>query len=81
MWFCTRSRSAPDWLVEAALVPDADLLGHGDLDVVDVVLVPDRLEQVVGEPEGQHVLDRLLAEVVVDAVELALLEGAGSTSR
>ena len=38
------------------------------------MLVPDRLEDPVGEPQGKDVLDRLLAEVVVDAVDLGLVE-------
>ena len=46
---------------------DADVLGHRDLDVVHVAAVPDRLEQRVGEPQREDVLDRLLAQVVVDA--------------
>ena len=45
-------------------------LGHVDLHVVDVVAVPDRLEQAVGEAEGEDVLRRLLAEEVVDAEDL-----------
>lgn len=56
----------PDAVVVARATTDADVLGHRDLDVVDVVAVPDRLEHLVGEAERQEVLDRLLAEVVVD---------------
>ena len=55
-----------DAVVVAGPAADADVLGHGDLDVVDVVAVPHRLEQLVGEAQRQQVLDRLLAEVVVD---------------
>ena len=58
---------------------DPDVLGGRDLDVVDEVAVPDRLEHVVGEPERHHVLDGLLAQVVVDAVDLLLAEGATET--
>ena len=61
-------------LVERAAVLDADRLGHGDLDVVDVAPVPERLEDAVAEPEDQQVPDRLLAEVVVDAIDLRLAE-------
>ena len=61
--------------VEAASLLDAERLGHGDLDVVDVAAVPERLEDGVGEAQGQDVLDRLLAEVVVDPVDLRLVEG------
>jgi hypothetical protein len=39
------------------------------------VPVPRRLEQAVGEPQGQDVLHRLLAEEVVDPEDLRLLEG------
>ena len=55
-----------DAVVVARAAADADVLGHRDLHVVDVVGVPDRLEHLVGEPEREEVLDRLLAEVVVD---------------
>jgi hypothetical protein len=62
------------FLVERSAGANAYILGDRDLDVVDVVLVPDRLEDPVGEPQGKDVLDRLLAEVVVDAVDLGLIE-------
>ena len=53
---------------------DADGLGRGDLHVIDVAPVPDRLEHAVGEAEHQQVLDGLLAEVVIDAEDLRLVE-------
>ncbi len=56
-----------DAVVVAGTAADADVLGHGDLHVVDVVGVPDRFVELVGEAQRQDVLDRLLAEVVVDA--------------
>ena len=74
MWFCTMSRSAPGLLVVAGARADAFLFGHRDLHVVDVLLVEQRLEDAVGEAEDQDVLDGLLAEVVIDAVDLALVE-------
>ena len=61
-------------LVERPALLDADRLGHGDLDVVDVAPIPERLEDPVAEPEDQQVADRLLAQVVVDAVDLRLAE-------
>ena len=61
-------------LVELAAALDADLLGDGDLHVVDVLAVPERLEEAVGEAEDEEVLDRLLAEVVIDAEDLRLVE-------
>ena len=68
------SRIAPGLLVEAGAALDPERLGDRDLDVVDELPVPDRLEDAVREPERQHVLHRLLAEVVVDAEDLALVE-------
>src|SRR5919204_6124884 len=61
-------------LVVLAAPLDADVLGHRDLDVVDIAPVPDRLENAVREAEDHHVLDRLFSQVVVDAVDLRLLE-------
>ena len=63
----------PGRLVVPPAVLDADGLRDRDLDVVDVAGVPDRLEEGVREPEGEEVLDRLLAEVVVDPVDLPLV--------
>src|SRR6185295_5760307 len=61
-------------VVELAPAFDGDVLGHGDLDVVDVLPVPHGLEDGVAEPEDQDVLDGLLAEVVVAAEDLLLVE-------
>src|SRR5205807_8371084 len=47
-----------------------------DLYVFDVVLVPDGLEDPVGEPEHQDILHRLLAEIVIDPEDLGLPEHA-----
>ena len=60
----------PDPVVVPGPAADADVLGHGDLHVGDVVAVPEGFEQFVGETHRQHVLHRLLAQVVVDAEHL-----------
>jgi len=49
---------------------DRERLGHVDLHVGDVLAVPHRFEQAVGEPGGQDVVDPLLAEEVVDPEDL-----------
>ena len=61
-------------LVEGRALAQAQGLGHVDLHVVDEVAVPDGLEQAVGEAEGQDVLRRLLAQEMVDAEDLFLVE-------
>ena len=57
-------------VVEAAAMADRQLFVDGDLDMVDVVAIPDRLEHPVGEAKDQDVLDGFLAEIVVDPVDL-----------
>ena len=42
--------------------------------MVDGVAVPDPLERGVSEPEDEYVLDRLLAQVVVDPEYLRFME-------
>ena len=61
-------------LVEADAIADVERLRHVDLHMVDEIAVPDRLEQAVGEAEGEDVLRRLLAEEMVDAEDLVLGE-------
>ena len=53
---------------------DADGFRGGDLHVIDVAAIPHRLEHAVAEPEHQHVLHCFLAEVVIDAIHLLLVE-------
>ena len=57
-----------------AAVVDAEALGHRDLDAVDVVAVPHGLEHGVRKPQVEQLLDPHLAEEVVDAVELRLVD-------
>src|SRR5581483_5036504 len=56
----------------AALHPDG--LGRGDLHVIDVAPIPDRLEDGVAETKDENVLHRLLSEIMIDAVDLTLVE-------
>ena len=44
-------------LVEPAALLDADRLGGGDLHMVDVIAIPDRLEKAVGKAQRHDVLD------------------------
>ncbi len=53
---------------------DTDLLGHGDLYVRNMVLVPLGFEQAVGEAQGDEVLYRVLAQIVVDAINAVFRE-------
>ena len=57
-------------LVEWAAAFDANILRRRDLYVIDIVTIPDRLEDPVGKAKDQDVLHRLLAQVVIDAEDL-----------
>ena len=61
-------------LVVSAAQLDAELFRHGDLHVVHIAPIPDRLENAVGEPEGQNILHRFFAEIMIDAVNLLFVE-------
>jgi len=61
-------------IVVAATIQHGDAFCHRYLHAVDVVAVPHRLENRVGEPENQQILDHLFAQVMVDPVDLALVE-------
>ncbi|MDQ6915688.1 MAG: hypothetical protein M3155_07760 [Actinomycetota bacterium] len=61
-------------LVEAGAGVDGERFGHLDLDVIDVVAVPDRLEHAVGEAQRDEVVHRLATEEVVDAKHALLGE-------
>ena len=62
-------------VVERPSVGHIERLGHVDLDAGDVVPIPDRLQERVGEPEVEQVLHRLFAQVVVDPEDVRLGEG------
>jgi hypothetical protein len=62
------------FLVVGAAAFDADGFGGGDLDVIDVLAIPEGFEDGVAEAEGEDVLDGFFTEVVVDAVELVFGE-------
>src|SRR5207245_9404500 len=64
----------PGLLVIAGPLLDPDRLRHRDLHVVDVLAVPDRLEDPVRETQDEDVLDGLLAQVMVDEEHLVVAE-------
>ncbi len=62
-------------VVEGTAALDAEVFGHGDLDALDEVAVPEGFEEGVGEAEGDDVVDGAFGEVVVDAEDGGFGEG------
>ena len=53
---------------------NAFVLCRGNLHVINVVVVPDRLKARIGKAEDQHVLDRLFPQVVIHTVDLFFVD-------
>src|SRR5215471_309998 len=60
----------PDLFVEATAALDTYSFSRCDLDVVDMVAVPERLEDAIGKAQHQNILDRFFAKEVVDPIDL-----------
>ena len=54
----------------------AERFRDGDLHMIDVRVIPIRLQQNVGEAQRHQILNRFLAEIMVDAENVALAEHA-----
>src|ERR1700733_4436054 len=57
---------------------NAERFGRCYFDEVDIIAIPYRLEQRIAETEHHQVLDRLLTQVMVYAVDLLFLENLGN---
>ena len=64
----------PRPVVERPARRHIERLGHVHLDTRDVITVPEGLQERVREPEVEEILDRLLAQVMVDAEDRGLRE-------
>jgi hypothetical protein len=63
-----------DGVVEPAAALDAEIFGHRDLHAGHALAVPQVGQRDVGEPQVLELDDRLLAEEVIDAQDLALAQ-------
>ena len=61
-------------VVKPGTLPDPSGFRMRDLHVIDVIAIPKGFEQQVGEAEHQDVLNRALAQIVIDAKDLRLAE-------
>ncbi len=62
--------------IEAAAALDAERFRGGNLHVIDVIAIPQRLEDSVSKSEHEQVLNRVLAQIMIDAVDLLFVENA-----
>ena len=63
-------------VVESAAALDAEVFGHRDLHALDVSPIPERLQDRIREASEQHVVNRPLAEVMVDPEDVLFDERA-----
>src|SRR5215467_6917306 len=63
-------------IIKRAPPLDAEVFGHGNLYTLDVVAIPERFQERIGEAEEEQVVHRPLAQVMVDAEDRLLVEGA-----
>src|ERR1700680_2243154 len=60
--------------IEAAAMFYANGFRGSDLHVIDVVAIPQRFNNVVGETEDHQILNGLFPKIMIDAVNLVLGE-------
>src|ERR1044071_3879018 len=53
---------------------NAEIFRHRDLYTGDVVAVPERFQDGVGEPEEEHIVHRPFPEIVIDSEDRGLVE-------
>src|SRR5580704_7765806 len=61
-------------LIETAATLDSQRLRGGNLHMIYVVAIPERLENAITETKHEQVLHRVFAKVVIDAVDLLFFE-------
>ena len=59
-----------DLFVKATAALGTYSFGRCDLDVVDMVAIPERLKNAVGKAQHQDILNRFFAEEVIDPIDL-----------
>src|SRR5262245_633081 len=55
-----------------ALYPE--ILRHGDLHTLDLIAVPERLEERIREAEEHHVMDWSFSQIMIDAKDVLFVE-------
>ena len=53
---------------------NAHSLRHSDLDMIDILRVPQRFKQQISKAHGHEILDSFLAQIMVNPVDLAFIK-------
>src|SRR5262245_55057538 len=61
-------------IIGAALAFHSDAFGNSDLNVVNIGAIENGLEDQVSESKCQDILNRFLAEIVIDAKDLVFVQ-------
>src|SRR6267142_6421206 len=61
-------------IVERSSALNSEVFRHGNLHALDLIAVPERLQQRVLEAEENHIMHRPLAQIMIDAEDVLLVE-------
>src|SRR4030095_15164618 len=53
-----------------------EILRHGDLDALDLIAIPERLEERILEAEEHHVMHWSFSQIMIDAEDVLFVESA-----
>ena len=57
-------------LIVCPTIPDRERFTHGDLDIVDIMMIPYRLEKNIGKPKCEDILYSSFRHIVIDTIDL-----------
>ena len=63
-------------IVECPPALNSKVFRHGDLDALDLVAVPERLQNCILEAEEDHVMHWPFSQIMIDAEDVLLVESA-----
>src|SRR5262245_7199858 len=62
--------------IESRTLLNAQRFRNGNLHMIDIIAIPQRLEDSISESEDEKVLYRIFSQVMIDAIHLRFVENA-----
>src|SRR5215471_5139797 len=62
-------------VIKTAATLYSEVFRHRELDALDVIAAPKGFHKSIGEAERQHIVHSALSKIVVDAEDVAFIEG------